>query len=91
MLQDCNYFRCPPFSKRQSVEAMVERLANRVVGGYKRKKLSLNATSSMDDSLQSAESHDMEYEETPGNVSCCYQHILLTFDNQTGFNCLLQL
>lgn len=45
---------------------MVERLANRVVGGYKRKKLSLNATSSMDDSLQQVESHDMEYEETPG-------------------------
>lgn len=45
---------------------MVERLANRVVGGYKRKKLSLNATSSMDDSLQLVESHDMEYEETPG-------------------------
>lgn len=45
---------------------MVERIANRVVGGYKRKKLSLNATSSMDDSLQQVESHDMEYEETPG-------------------------
>lgn len=67
MLQDSGYWGCPPQSQRQSVEVMLTRLEGKIAGGYKRKKLSLNATASdVDDTSQSAESHDMEYEETPG-------------------------
>ncbi|XP_054257858.1 zinc finger CCHC domain-containing protein 8 homolog isoform X2 [Macrosteles quadrilineatus] len=65
---DSGYWGCPPQSQRQSVEVMLTRLEGKIAGGYKRKKLSLNATASdVDDTSQSAESHDMEYEETPGH------------------------
>lgn len=46
---------------------MLTRLEGKFVEGYKRKKLSLNATvSDLDDTSQSAESEEMEYEEIPG-------------------------
>lgn len=55
-------------SKMQSLEVMLQRLEGRIVGGYKRKKLSHNVTvtSDLDESSQSIDSQDMDYEEVAG-------------------------
>ncbi|KAG8331505.1 Zinc finger CCHC domain-containing protein 8 [Homalodisca vitripennis] len=61
---DSDFYKVPPLSRQQSVELMLEKLTGRIVGGYKRRKLSQATRDSIDESSQS-DSEDMDYEETP--------------------------
>uniref|UniRef100_A0A1B6EWG9 PSP proline-rich domain-containing protein n=2 Tax=Cuerna arida TaxID=1464854 RepID=A0A1B6EWG9_9HEMI len=62
---DSKFYKVPPLSRQQSVEVMLEKLTGRIVGGYKRRKLSPTTGDSIDETSQSVDSQDMDYEETP--------------------------